>query len=123
MAKILDAFLVLGSAVTLSILISIITAFFVSYRCQKAILKSQVELELKLAQEKSYIDQPKRNLEDYLRKLTKIQRRDHITFKKLKKLDFIKQKWVYLNLTSWVSSHMLDAVLHFNGYHEWINLI
>ena len=81
----MDAFLILGSAITVSILISIITAFLISYKCQKAILKSQVEIELKLAQERAYIDQLKINLEDYLRKLTKIQKKDHLTMKKLKK--------------------------------------
>ena len=81
----MDAFFILGAAVTVSILISIITAFLISYKCQKAILHSQVELELKLAQERSYIDQFKINLEDYLRKLTKSQKRDHLVVKKLKK--------------------------------------
>ena len=81
----MDAFFILGAAITVSILISIITAFLISYKCQKAILQSQGEIELKLAQERSYIDQLKINLEDYLRKLTKIQKRDHLVVKKLKK--------------------------------------
>ena len=81
----MDAFFILGAAITVSILISIITAFLVSYKCQKAILHSQVAIELKLAQERSYIDQLKINLEDYLRKMTKIQKRDHLVVKKLKK--------------------------------------
>ena len=53
----MDAFFILGAAITVSILISIITAFLVSYKCQKAILHSQVAIELKLARERSYIDQ------------------------------------------------------------------
>ena len=81
----MDAFFILGSAITVSILISIITAFLISYKCQKAILQSQVQIELKLAQERSYIDQLKINLEDYLRKMTKTQKKDHLVVKKLRK--------------------------------------
>ena len=81
----MDAFFILGAAITVSILISIITAFLISYKCQKAIFQSQVAIELKLSQERSYIDQLKINLEDYLRKMTKIQKRDHLVVKKLKK--------------------------------------
>ena len=83
----MDAFFILGAAITVSILISIITAFLISYKCQKAILQSQVQIELKLAQERSYIDQLKINLEDYLRKMTKISKKGPFGCEKTQKIN------------------------------------
>ena len=81
----MDYFLVIGSTVTICIFINIISAYLVNYKCQKAILRSQVNLEIKLANEKIYLDSLKSNLEAYLRQMTKIQKRDHMAVKKLKK--------------------------------------
>ena len=77
--------MVIGSTVTICIFINIISAYLVNYKCQKAILRSQVNLEIKLANEKIYLDSLKSNLEAYLRQMTKIQKRDHMAVKKLKK--------------------------------------
>ena len=81
----MDFFLIIGLTITVCIIINVISAYLISYKCQRAILESQVRIELKLATERAYIDQLKINLEDYLRKLTKIQKKDHLTVKKLRK--------------------------------------
>ena len=81
----MDYLLVIGLTVTICIFINIISAYLVNYKCQKAILRSQVNLEIKLANEKVYLDSLKSNLEAYLRQMTRIQKKDHMAVKKLKK--------------------------------------
>ena len=81
----MDYLLIIGLTVTICIFINIISAYLVNYKCQKAILRSQVNLEIKLANEKVYLDSLKSNLEAYLRQMTRIQKKDHMAVKKLKK--------------------------------------
>ena len=81
----MEYLLVIGLTVTICIFINIISAYLVNYKCQKAILRSQVNLEIKLANEKVYLDSLKANLEAYLRQMTRIQKKDHMAVKKLKK--------------------------------------
>ena len=74
----MDTLFIIGITTAICVIINIISGFFIQYKCQRAILKSQAKLEFKISSEKKY-------LESYLMQMTKIQKKDHLTMKKLKK--------------------------------------
>ena len=81
----MDTLFIIGITTAICVIINIISGFFIQYKCQRAILKSQAKLEFKISSEKKYLDTLKTNLESYLMQMTKIQKKDHLTMKKLKK--------------------------------------
>ena len=81
----MDTLLLIGLTTAICVVINIISGFLIQYQCQRAILKSQAKLEFKISSEKKYLDTLKTNLESYLRQMTKVQKKDHLTMTKLKK--------------------------------------
>ena len=59
----------------LTILLNIISGFFIYYSCKKFALKVQNEIEMKIRAEKLYISQLKSNIEEYLKQSFRSQKK------------------------------------------------